>query len=261
VPRPLAETVALGLLQGPAELLPVSSSAHVELLPWLLGWEHARLSGERRKEVAVALHAGTAVALAAARGRRVLARPWLLAASFAPPAVFGLALEQPIQRYMGTPRTTALGLVAGSVALVAAERVHGRREASSATLVDALWLGAAQACALVPGVSRSGATRAVARARGFSPAAAVALSEEVALPVLAGATVLKGVRVVRRRAPASDVVALGAGAVAATVSSAAALRFERRVRAPAAVWAAYRVGLAALVWARSDRSLRENRRR
>ena len=90
----LTETVALGLLQGPAELLPISSSAHVELLPWLLGWEHARLPGDRRKEVEVALHAGTAVALLAVRGRSALRRPGLLAWSALPAAAAGLALEE-----------------------------------------------------------------------------------------------------------------------------------------------------------------------
>jgi undecaprenyl-diphosphatase len=258
--RHLAETFALGLLQGPAELLPVSSSAHVELLPWLLGWEHARRSGEERKEVAVALHAGTALTLAAARGRRALARPRLLAAATVPPALAGLLLERPIERRLGTPRATALGLLAGSAALLAADRVPGRRDARAAHAVDGLWLGAAQAAALAPGVSRSGATRAAARARGFTPAAAVALSEEVALPVLAGAATLKGARLARRRPARADAAALAAGAAAAALSTAAALRLERRIALPAAAWAAYRTGLAGLVWV-SDRRLRENRRR
>ena len=59
----LIETIALGLVQGPAELLPISSSAHVGLLPWALGWQHAALPGAVRKEVEVAFHAGTALAL------------------------------------------------------------------------------------------------------------------------------------------------------------------------------------------------------
>src|SRR4051794_41867455 len=67
-----AEVVALGLLQGPAELLPVSSSGHVAALPLLLGWEHARLEGARRKEVEVALHAGGAVALLAGLRRGLM---------------------------------------------------------------------------------------------------------------------------------------------------------------------------------------------
>ena len=60
---PLGQALALGVLHGPAELLPVSSSGHVELVPWLLGWSYAELDGELRKAFEVALHAGTAAAL------------------------------------------------------------------------------------------------------------------------------------------------------------------------------------------------------
>jgi undecaprenyl-diphosphatase len=263
----LIETVALGLLQGPAELLPVSSSAHLELLPWLLGWRHAELEGSARKEVEVALHAGTAATLTLARGRGALARPWLGAIAFVPPAVAGLALEGPIERRLGTPAGIAAGLVLGSVLLVAADRVPEHRPSPDAGVRDALWLGAAQAAALVPGISRSGATRSAARALGFTRAASVELSQEVALPVLWGATALKGVRVARRRAGAPTLRALGAGAAAAALSTAAALRLERRAAAPASVWAAYRCALAAAVAGElarrraSDRRLGHNRAR
>ena len=67
------EVVALGLLQGPAELLPISSSGHVAALPWLLGWEHAQLDGARRKEVEVALHTGGALALLVGLRRELMA--------------------------------------------------------------------------------------------------------------------------------------------------------------------------------------------
>ena len=272
-PEPrLIETVALGLLQGPAELLPISSSAHVELLPWLLGWQHARLGGERRKEVAVALHAGTAVALAMRRPG-VPGRAAFLVAATGPPALAGLVLERPIERWLGGPRAIAGGLLAGSVALVVSDRAPGRRGAADAGVADALWLGAAQAAALAPGVSRSGATRAAARARGFTREAAAELSAEVALPVLAGAATLKGLRLARSRPTARTAAALAGGAVAAVASTAGALRLERAATVPPAAWAAYRSVLALAVLAlarrpprhggfapaRSDRPLRENR--
>jgi undecaprenyl-diphosphatase len=253
----LAETVALGLIQGAAELLPVSSSAHTELVPWLLGWEHARLEGARRKEVAVALHAGTAVALAARRPRL---SPSLLVVSTLPPAIAALAWEDVVERRLGTPRAMASGLVAGSVALVVSDRALEQRNASEAGAVDALWLGLAQAAALAPGVSRSGATRSVARARGFTRAAAVELSAGVALPVLVGATVLKGVRLAQRRPPAAAMAAIGAGMAASALSTLVALRLQRRVALPASVWAAYRVALAGAVIV-ADRRVRHNRSR
>jgi undecaprenyl-diphosphatase len=238
------EAVLLGLLQGPAELLPISSSAHVGLL---LRWRHPSLSGAARKEIEVALHAGTALVLA-------LERPpfrWrFLAAATAPPALAGLAFERMVEERLGTPATVAAGLVAGAVAMVLADRTPVRRTDSN--VVDGLVLGAAQALALIPGVSRSGATRSAARARGFGREDAAALSREVALPVLAGATALKAARLIARRPPRATLVALGAGAVAAAASTLAARRLKEP---PLAAWAAYRVALAAaILWVWHDRS-------
>lgn len=240
----LIETLALGLVQGPAELLPVSSSAHVGLLPWALRWRHAALPGERRKEIEVALHAGTALALG-----RPSTRPGVLAAATLPPALAGLLLERPVEARLGTPRSIALGLLVGSAAMVVADRVPQRRGAGSATVVDGAALGLAQAFALIPGVSRSGATRAAARARGFNRPDAALLSREVALPVLAGASALKGFRLARRRPSGATLRALAAGAAAAAVSTRAALHVERSraADAPLAVWAAYRTVLAAAI--------------
>jgi undecaprenyl-diphosphatase len=231
------ETVALGLVQGPAELLPISSSAHIGLLL------RRDLSPAVRKEVEVALHAGTALALAvASRGRPRFA---LLIAATAPPALAGLAFERVVEERFGTPRSIAAGLLVGAVAMVAADRAPERREAAEAGVADGAWLGLAQAAALIPGVSRSGATLVAARARGFTRSGAAELSREVALPVLAGATALKGFRLARRRGAARP---LAAGAAAATASTLAALRVER-AGVPLAVWAAYRALVAVLaVW-------------
>ncbi|HEX2410078.1 MAG TPA: undecaprenyl-diphosphate phosphatase [Solirubrobacteraceae bacterium] len=234
----LIETVLLGLVQGPAELLPISSSAHVGLLPWVLGWRHAALPGAVRKEVEVALHAGTAAALV--WGGRPAVRPAVLAAATAPPAAFGLLLEGVVEARLGTPRSIAFGLLAGSAAMVLADRVPERRSVASAGLVDGAVLGLAQALALIPGVSRSGATRAAARFRGFTRPDAAALSREVAVPVLIGAAVLKATR----RPPGR---ALAAGAATAAASTAAARRLERAADTPLALWAAYRTALAAAI--------------
>src|SRR5918992_558365 len=141
-----AETVALGLLQGPAELLPISSSAHIGLLL------PRDLPPATRKELEVALHLGTAVTLALTMGSAPRLR--LLAAATAPPAVAGLAFERVVEERLGTPATVAAGLVAGAVAMVLADRTPVRR--SEPSVVDGLVLGAAQALALIPGVSRSG---------------------------------------------------------------------------------------------------------
>src|SRR4051812_2878505 len=210
----------------------------------MLGWEHARLDGARRKELQVALHAGTAVALAAERPR---VRPGLLAAATLPPAAAGLLFEDAVEQRLGTPGSMAAGLVAGSVALVLTDRAPQRREAGEAGLADGAWLGLAQAAALMPGVSRSGATRSMARALGFTRPAAKALSAEVALPILVGATLLKGVRLAQRRPAPGEAATLAAGALASAASTAAALRLQRRASLPAVAWAAYRTGLAIAV--------------
>src|ERR1700694_4310435 len=110
---PARPAVALGLLQGPTELLPISSSAHTTLLPWLLDWPYAELEGERRKSFELALHAGAGVALMLQMrpqlgrladeldGERALS----LALSAAPAALAGLTLRGPIERRLGGPRT------------------------------------------------------------------------------------------------------------------------------------------------------------
>ena len=236
-----AETVALGLLQGPAELLPISSSAHIGLLL------PRDLPPATRKELEVALHLGTAITLALTMGSAPRLR--LLAAATAPPAVAGFAFERVVEERLGTPATIAAGLLVGAAAMVAADRVPPRRKTPE--LVDGLVLGVAQAAALFPGVSRSGATRAAARARGFDRRAAAELSREVALPVLAGAATLKAFRLARRRPTKPELRALAAGAAAAAVSTGAALRAERALAAdaPLAAWAAYRVALAATILA------------
>jgi len=252
-----AEVVALGLIHGPAELLPISSSGHVAAIPWLLGWSVAEADGEVRKSVEVALHAGTALALLiglrgevaeAARGldaRRVQ----LVAGSFAPAAATGLLLERWVEERLGTPPTIALGLLAGSVALVLADRAPQERSREDAGLLDALALGVGQAAALMPGVSRNGATLTAARARRFRRTDANVLSRHVALPVIAGASALKGVRLWRRGVPAELVGTLAAGAGAAFLSTLASVRLIGWVERdrPFAWWAAYRTLAAGVI--------------
>jgi undecaprenyl-diphosphatase len=261
----IGDAIALGLLHGPAELLPVSSSGHVAVVPWLCGWPYSRLDGELRKAFEVALHAGTAAALLvglrdevgeAARelDRR---RIQLVVLSFVPPAIVGFVLERPIERRLGTPGTVATGLVGGSLAMVAADATsRGRRRREDAGALDALCLGLAQACALMPGVSRNGATLAAARARGFAREDASTLSRHVALPIIVGATLLKGTRLARRGLPAGTACGFVTGIVASFATTLLSIRIIRAVerdRSPLP-YAAYRLGLAALVVRRLRRA-------
>ncbi|HSK50595.1 MAG TPA: undecaprenyl-diphosphate phosphatase, partial [Solirubrobacterales bacterium] len=203
---PSRRAVALGLVQGPAELLPVSSSAHLVLIPWLAGWDWEEVDPEVRKSFEVALHAGAAAALLVGQ-RRLIAeelrqfdghRALLLGLSFLPAAIVGYTLERPIERRLGGPRATAYGLLAGATAMLLADRRPQRRGRGEATAADGLALGLAQAAALAPGVSRNGVTLAAARWRHFSRDQANLLSRTIALPIIIGATGLKGVRLARR---------------------------------------------------------------
>ena len=224
MPPELAQVVALGLIQGAAELLPVSSSAHVAAVPWLLGWSAAEWAPERRKELEVALHFGALAALAPALWR---VRPdgRTLALSLAPPVIAGYLLERPVEERLGGPAGLATGLVLGAAALAAADRRAAAkgaawRGAPATPVAAALALGFAQATALFPGVSRTGATLAAARALGYSRPEASRLSFGVAGPVLAGATALKA----WRGRHAADRRLVATGALAAFAGTRGALR-------------------------------------
>jgi undecaprenyl-diphosphatase len=262
----LREALVLGALHGPAELLPISSSGHVALIPWLMDWGYCEVDPEVRKAFEVALHAGTAAALLITLRTEVsdavhdmsLRIAELIVLSFVPPAIVGYTLERPIERRLGTPGTIAVGLVAGSLVMARADRTPQTRTSRDAGLADALWLGIAQACALLPGVSRNGATLAAARRRGFTREDANKLSRHVALPVIAGATLLKSVRLARRGLPPRSAlpIALGAGAsFASTLGSTWLIRQVERDRS-LLPYAAYRLGLAALVVSRLERRRR-----
>jgi undecaprenyl-diphosphatase len=253
----VGQALALGALHGPAELLPISSSAHVALVPWLLRWDYDQLDDELRKSFEVALHAGTAAALlitlrgevSEAVHNMTAHRLALIALSFVPAAIFGYALERQVERHLGTPPTIAAALLVGSGVMAWADRAPQRRDHDEAGARDALWLGVAQACALVPGVSRNGATLAAARLRQFTREDANRLSRHVALPVIAGATLLKAVRLRRRGLPPGIGVpfVVGAGAsFASTLGSTWLISHVERDRS-LLPYAVYRTLLAAIV--------------
>lgn len=253
----------LGLVQGPTELLPISSSAHLSLVPWWLGWDLEAIDPESRKSFEVALHAGTAAALligqrhviAAELGAFDARRATVVALSFVPPAIAGYLLERRIERRLGGPGPIAAGLAAGAIAMVAADARPQHRGPGEATAADGIALGFGQAAALVPGVSRNGATLTAARARGFTREHANLLSRTVALPVIVGAAVLKGVRLRRRGVSPGLRRAIGVGVAASFASTLASQRLIALVERDRALWpyAAYRLALATAVVARMNR--------
>jgi len=259
----VARAAALGAVQGPTELLPVSSSAHLSLVPRLAGWDWGAIDPEARKSFEVALHAGTAAALLIGQRREIATelaafdarRAAVVALSFIPPAIAGYTLEREIEARLGGPRTIVAGLAVGAVAMLLADTRPQERGPGEATPADGLALGVGQAAALMPGVSRNGATLTAARARRFTREHANLLSRTVALPVIVGATILKGVRL-RRRGVAPDLRrAMAAGVAASFASTLASQRLIGLVERDRALWpyAAYRLALATLVTVRMDR--------
>jgi undecaprenyl-diphosphatase len=254
----VGQALALGLVQGPAELLPVSSSGHMALIAWLAGWERGELDPEVGKSFEIALHAGTAAALPIvmrkglghalrAMGVRGVSK---IALSMGPPALVGYVLERPIEQRLSAPRAVAAGLLLGAVAMAAVDRAPVRRTLGEVRALDGIALGAAEALALAPGISRNGATLTAARALGFDRKDADSLSWIAALPVIFGAGTLKGSRLARRPLPRRGALAFATGVGASFFSTLAAGKLLRKDgRSPGSLlpYALYRCVLGAVV--------------
>ncbi len=227
------------------------------LLPWLAGWDWERLDPEVRKSFEVALHGGAAAALLIGQRREIVAelrsfdahRALLLGLSFLPAAIVGYTLERPIERRLGGPKATAIGLLAGAAAMALADTRPQQRGEGEATAADGIALGVAQAAALAPGVSRNGITLAAARWRRFSRDQANLLSRTIALPLIVGATALKAERLRRRGASPALRRSMAIGVAASFASTLASQRLIDLVERDRALWpyAAYRAGLATVV--------------
>jgi undecaprenyl-diphosphatase len=252
----LRRALLLGALHGPTELLPISSSGHTTAIPWLLGWDYRELDPELRKAFEVALHAGTLAALLIAfraevgESLRRLDRRGLIVVGLAsaPPGLAGYAYGQRIERHLGTPATVAGALLAGGLALALADRRPQDRRSRDAGARDGLWLGLAQACALVPGVSRNGAALTAGRLLRFRRADAHDLSEQIAVPVISAATLLKTARFLTRAGDQTPrLLLIGTGAsFASTLLCADPVR--RLARGSSLMpYAAYRVSLATVM--------------
>ena len=204
----LLEAVILGIVQGAGEFLPISSSGHLIAVPWLLGYEEHSLAFD------VALHLGTLVAVAGAllgdwvrmiggafTSLRTQGNPFasedgrrlgFLAVASIPGGIFGLLLNDLAESTFRSPLLVALTMtVMGLILWLTDARSSNERGIEGWTLRDALIMGFAQALALVPGVSRSGATISAARFLGYERNTAARLSFLMALPVTLGAVILK----------------------------------------------------------------------
>jgi undecaprenyl-diphosphatase len=208
------QAFVLGVVQGLTELLPVSSSGHLILVPWLGDWTYLEEHDQFNQTFDVALHLGTLVAvfayfrrdivdlLAAFFGslaRRRIRTPderlaWAVVVATLPAALVGAALENPIADHLGEPWQIAIFLGVFAGLLWVADRQPERRNMSDLSLPQAFVIGSAQALALMPGVSRSGITITAARFLGVTRDQAARLSFLLLAPIVLGAVLLKGVK-------------------------------------------------------------------
>ena len=207
----IVHAIVLGIVQGLTEFLPISSSGHLQLVPWLFGWDDFAGQPDLEQTFDVALHLGTLVG-AAAYFRRDLVRyavagltkpsttdgrlAWLLLASAVPAAITGALLEDTFADLGDTEWVIGVLLIVFGLVLLVADRLGGNRTREDYRARDALLTGVAQALALTPGVSRSGVTITTARWLGFDRDAAARLSFLMSLPIIAGAIAFKGLDVV-----------------------------------------------------------------
>jgi undecaprenyl-diphosphatase len=257
----LAATPALGVLlvlalvQGVTEFLPISSDGHLVLAQQVLGLSGSHLGLD------VALHLGTLAAVLLVFRRDVgelLARarsgawrePGLLLLGTVPAAIVGLGFKDHVEALFGSGRAAALGLLVTAVLLLVGERARLRR-AGPLTRIgwrDALWIGIAQALAILPGISRSGSTLATAFVRGVGPVEAARYSFLLSIPAVGGAALLEVPELVRTGGFGADLaVAVGVTFVVGVAALRVLLAFLGR---GAFRWcAAYcvLVGLVALV--------------
>ncbi|MDQ6768588.1 MAG: undecaprenyl-diphosphate phosphatase [Gemmatimonadota bacterium] len=262
------QAIALGIIQGLSEFLPISSSAHLTLAPWLFGWEDPGLAFD------VALHFGTLLAvlwyfrmewlalIRAAFGiittgrietpekRRVI---YLIIATI-PGAIGGLVLQSKAESAFRSPQIIAIALIVLGVLLWLVDKlVDQRRILGEMRWIDSLLIGLSQVIALVPGVSRSGATITTARGLRFDRESAAEFSFLMSMPIIAAAVVLEGPKALQQGGLTNELMS---GVVASAISGWLAISILMRnvSRHSYGIFAAYRIllgiGVLAVVYAR-----------
>lgn len=206
---PILHAIVLGIVQGLAEFLPISSSGHLLVVPWLFDWND--LDDESlKKTFDVALHVGTLVGVLAYFRKDIwrlvvdgLTRPrsregrfaWYLAASTVPAAITGALFDDFIEEELGQIWLIAVMLIVFALVLLWSDRAGGTKPVEDVRLRDVMTMGVGQALALQPGVSRSGATMTAGRFVGLSRDAAARIAFLMSVPITGGAVVFKAVDV------------------------------------------------------------------
>ena len=264
------QALVLGIVQGATELLPISSSGHLILVPWAFGWRYLERHPDFNKTFDVALHLGTLVAVVlyfrrdvarliaawvrSVRRRRIATDDervaWYVAIGTVPAAIAGAAGENFIEDHLGDPWQIAIALAVFGVILWLADRVAVRRQIPDIGYRGALGVGLAQCIALLPGVSRSGITITAGRLLRLDRDDAARFAFLLLIPIVFGASLLKGVKdvLIEGLPPGSTgpfVVGMIASAVVGLLAIWALLGYVRRHTYT--VFVVYRLVLAAVV--------------
>ena len=198
--------IILGITQGLSEYLPISSSGHLIIVPWLFGWDDFAGNESLEKTFDVALHLGTLVGAVAyfrhdivRLTKAAFTRPrssdgrlgWLVVVSSLPAAVTGALFADAIEENTNQLWLIAVMIIVGALLLALADGVRGKRTIDEVSLSDALAMGVGQALALQPGVSRSGVTITVGRFMGLGRDGAARFAFLMSLPITTGALLFK----------------------------------------------------------------------
>ncbi len=196
------QALFMGIIQGLGEFLPISSSAHLVLTPWVLGWEDPGLVFD------VALHMGTLLAVVAffwrdwvelfseaiikRRSTQKASMFWYLLIATIPGALAGYTLEEQAETIFRNPLIIAsMLIIMGLILFIVDRRAVNRKNMNGITFVDSLLIGLSQAFAIIPGVSRSGVTMTAGRALGFTRKTAARFSFLLSTPIIFGAGVMQ----------------------------------------------------------------------
>jgi undecaprenyl-diphosphatase len=231
---PLYQVVVLALVQGVTEFLPISSTAHLALFPWLFGWKDPGLTFD------VALHAGTLVAVIvyfwrswlnmtraglgigksgnphSAENRRLF---WFLVLATVPAGFAGWVFEDAAENQLRQPELIATAMIVVGLLIWAGDKAKAAKATlGQINLVDSVLVGIAQALAIIPGVSRSGATMTAALFRGLNRETSARFSFLLSTPIIAGAVLKKGVEIVKHGLPPDMLMPFLVGTVVAAAS-------------------------------------------
>jgi undecaprenyl-diphosphatase len=238
------QAIVLGIVQGLTEFLPISSSAHLVLVPWLLGWT---FDPKTAFVFNVLVQMGTLVAVliyfradllailramwAGVLRRQPLAEPdsrlgWMIALASLPAAVAGLVFKDWVEQAFASPLAVCVFLIVNAALMLGAERLARlQRRLNDVNAGDALAIGSAQALALFPGISRSGSTISAGIVRGLVRPEAARFSFLMSIPVMVGAGLVAGIDLVRSPASLEQVGPILAGFTAAAVVGYLAIRW------------------------------------